>query len=233
MRNFLVLTFVFLVTSCDNIVEEKVKIDGLWIVKKVKVGDEEMTPSAKWMQFNSDSTQTSGNGWLQHSIGTWSLNSQNKLSVNNTNGVVDNTEPFLILLEKSKMTWSREEEGQNVQVFLERIDKIPTSEGNKLMGLWKLDSIAFDNNDEDLILQHSQTLFLRWDNTFIKHGEGKPKKYGVYKIHGHKPEIQMVNYGKNPKFTFYRFSITKERLILENTDGNEKLVYERIYQFLQ
>ena len=70
MRNLLVLAFVFLFTSCNNKLEEKVKIDGLWLVTKVKVGIKERTPISRWMKFNKDSTQTSGNGWLQHSVGT-------------------------------------------------------------------------------------------------------------------------------------------------------------------
>jgi hypothetical protein len=35
------------------------------------MGNNEMTPIARWMRFNKDSTQTSGNGWLQHSEGSW------------------------------------------------------------------------------------------------------------------------------------------------------------------
>ena len=240
MRNLLVLAFVLLFTSCNNTLEEKVKIDGLWLVTKVKMGENEMTPVAKWFRFNSDSTQTSGNGWLQHSFGKWSFNSNtNKLSTTNDNGVTDTAEPFTVRFENQNMIWSRTEEGENVQVFMKRTDKIPTSEGNKLMGLWKLDTIKFKTHQDDyksfkkIIPFSKASLFLRWDNTYVKQISKQEKEYGIYKIHGHKAEIQMVNYGKNPKFTFYRFSITKERLTLENTEGNEELVYQRIHQFPQ
>ena len=226
MRTYIILLISSIIFSCSKKTEDENTINGLWLVDKVKVGNKEMTPVARWMKFNPDSTQTSGNGWLQHSIGTWSYKND-KLSIINLNGINDNADPFSVDLELSKMTWSREEEGQNVQVFLHRIDKIPTSDGNKLMGLWKLNEI----NSEKI--ESTKTLYIAWDNTYIKQSASGKKEYGIYKIHGHKPELQMVNYGKNPKFTFYRFLITKKSLTLENTEGDEVLVYSRIYQFSQ
>ncbi|MFK8060629.1 MAG: hypothetical protein AB8B78_11120 [Polaribacter sp.] len=228
MRKLILLILVLIVTSCSNKKSLKTKIDGLWLVKKVKVGQEEMTPVARWMQFNKDSSQTSGNGWLQHSFGTWSFNNK-ELIVKNTNGVEDNLNPFVVNLENSKMTWSRVEEGENVQVFLERTNKIPTSDGNRLMGLWELNSIVSDNQDKNFILQHTQTLFLRWDNTYVDYKEGRGKRYGIYKIHGHKPELQMVNYGDKPEFKFYKFSIIDDELTLTATKGKEQLIYSRIH----
>ena len=45
-----------------------------------------MTPNARWMRFNPDFTQESGNGWFQHSLGSWSLNSiKGELSIVNDN----------------------------------------------------------------------------------------------------------------------------------------------------
>ena len=59
MKNILLLTLVLLQNSCKNQEVHELKVDGLWTVTKVKVGEQEMTPIAKWMQFNADSTQTS------------------------------------------------------------------------------------------------------------------------------------------------------------------------------
>ena len=72
LRIGLLILVTFLLTSCKNEQTQKENaILGLWVVKKVKMGDQEMTPIARWMRFNKDSTQTSGNGWLQHSEGSW------------------------------------------------------------------------------------------------------------------------------------------------------------------
>ena len=224
------LTIIF---SCKK-EEVKPTINGLWLVTKVIMGEDEMTPIARWMRFNADSTQTSGNGWLQHSEGSWSVNKNNQLTVTNTNGLLDAAEPFAVKFEGEKMIWSRTEEGQDVQVFLERIEQIPSSEGNRLMGLWKIESIAIDNEDVTTTLNpdNNATLFLRWDNVYVFENYPQGKIYGVYKVHGHKPEIQMVNYGDNPQFQFYTFSISDLELKLISTDKKTELKLKRIYQFL-
>ena len=224
------LTIIF---SCKK-EEVKPTIKGLWLVTKVKMGEDEMTPIARWMRFNADSTQTSGNGWLQHSEGSWSVNKNNQLTVTNTNGLLDAAEPFAVKFEGEKMIWSRTEEGQDVQVFLERIKQIPSSEGNRLMGLWKIESIAIDNEDFTTTLNpdNNATFFLRWDNVYVFENYPQGKIYGVYKVHGHKPEIQMVNYGDNPQFQFYTFSISDLELKLTSTDKKTELKLKRIYQFL-
>ena len=77
--------------------QNKSTIEGLWIVKLVKVGEEEMTPNARWTRFNSDLTQESGNGRFQHSYGTWKLNTKSKeLTIKNLNGLKDLNAPFKI-----------------------------------------------------------------------------------------------------------------------------------------
>ena len=230
MRILVTLFLIVMAFSCSKKEQKVSNIDGLWIVKKVKVGNKEITPISRWMKFNKDSTQTSGNGWLQHSVGTWSFKS-NQLLIKNTNGLEDNAAPFQVKLENSTMTWSREEEGENVNVFLERIDKIPTSEGNKLMGLWKLKKVNLNNHSEEI--NSTKTLYISWDNRYILQSETDKKEYGIYKIHGHKPELQMVNYGDNPEFKFYNFSISNNELTLIKSDTKEKLIYSRIHQFPQ
>ena len=230
MRLLIALFLIVIVFSCSHKEQKVSNIDGLWVVKKVKVGNQEITPISRWMKFNTDSTQSSGNGWLQHSVGTWSYKN-NQLLVKNTNGLEDNAAPFYVILKNLKMNWSREEEGENVKVFLERIDKIPTSEGNKLMGLWKLKKVNLNNHSEEI--NSTKTLYISWDNRYILQNDTDKKEYGIYKIHGHKPELQMVAYGDNTEFNFYNFSISNNELTLIKSDTKEKLIYSRIHQFPQ
>ncbi|WP_272148918.1 hypothetical protein [Tenacibaculum aiptasiae] len=230
-RSFILLLILSFLVSCEE-KKETDEFTGLWLVKKVKLGKEEMTPNARWMNFKEDSTQISGNGWLQHSYGTWSLK-DNRLKISNKNGVTDAAEPFKVELKENKMLWERKEEGQDVTVYLERINKIPTSEGNKLLGLWELKSKKIDSIDSKKVVNPKSTLYLRWDNTYVIENSLKNKKYGVYKIHGHKPELQMVNYGETPKFKFYKFTVEKDKLTLRSTDNKEELSYVRVHQFLQ
>ena len=145
IRSLLFVLLITLVSSCEN-QKKETGIVGLWLVEKVQVGENSMTPISKWTQFNADSTHTSGNGWLQHSYGNWSLK-KNQLKVTDKDGIIDPAEPFTIEVKENKMTWKRNEEGQEITVFLKRIDKLPKSEGNKLIGLWKLTKATDDGND--------------------------------------------------------------------------------------
>lgn len=208
-------------------------IEGLWLVEQVQVGKMAMTPVQKWTRFNADGTQTSGNGWLQHAYGTWKLEG-NSLSVLDDNGIHSMTDPFTVDIQETYMDWRRMENGEEVIVNFKRIDKIPPSDGNKLVGLWKLKS-SFDNGNDITAMVNpdgKSMLQLAWDNRYVQHNMPQGKKYGVYKIHGHKNEIQLVNYGNESKFSFWNFSFQGEELILESTDQTSKMIFERIHDYL-
>jgi hypothetical protein len=163
------------------------------------------------------------------------LNENNQLSVKNTNGLIDKSGPFNIKFENGSMIWNRTEDGENVSVILERAEIIPKSEGNRLMGLWKIETISINDKSVTSTLNPDDkaTLFLRSDNTYVFENYPQGKTYGIYKVYAHKPEIQMVNYGDKPQFQFYQFSIDKNNLILKSTDQKTKLELKRIYQFLK
>lgn len=99
------------------------------------------------------------------------------------------------------------------------------------MGLWKLNEVNLGEHTEEI--KSNKTLYIAWDNRYVLQLESNKKEYGIYKIHGHKPELQMVNYGENPKFKFYTFSISEDKLTLTNINDKSILIYSRIYQFLQ
>jgi len=237
MRTTIIKTFFFvflitLINSCEN-QKKETGIVGLWLVEKVEVGENSMTPISKWTRFNSDSTQTSGNGWLQHSYGNWSLK-DNRLQVTDQNGIIDTAEPFTIEVKENTMTWKRTEEGQEVTVSLKRIDKLPQSEGNKLIGLWKLNRVTHDGNDMTLVInpEGKTMMHLRWDNMYVQYNMPKGKQFGVYKIHAHKDEIQLVSYVNKSEFSFWNFSIQGNKLTMTSTDEKNILEFERIHQFI-
>ncbi|MFY0604141.1 MAG: hypothetical protein JXQ93_09335 [Flavobacteriaceae bacterium] len=231
---FTIFAFItILLLSCQK-ANTIASIEGLWLVEKVEMGSNQMTPVARWMRFNTDGTQTSGNGWLQHSVGSWELK-KDKLSIVNSNGISDAYDPFQYSLEEKKMTWKRNEEGDTVIVFLKKIEKLPISEGNQLMGLWELKE--FIENDVDktntINAPEKAMIHFRWDNTYVQYNMPIDKKYGVYKVHGHKPEIQMINYGKGNSFDFWKFKISEAFLTMTSTDNTTKIVFKRSHQFPQ
>ena len=224
---FMVLSFF----SC-----EKTKtIEGLWVVKSVVVGDEEMTPNARWTRFNSDLTQESGNGRFQHSYGTWKLNqNSNKLYIENTNGLDDINEPFVISLNQSEMIWERSEEGQNIKVILERSSELPETYGDKILGLWELEKAIgngsyFKESDKK---EMNDYIFFRWDKRFVIESE-KGRVNGVYNVHGHKPEVEIIPYGSQAKRDFWEIQFEENQITLKllNSDTIVTRRFRRIRMF--
>ena len=225
---FLCLT-ILLMVSCVK----KPGMEGLWLVSKVKIGEEEMTPNARWMRFHADSTQESGNGWFQHSRGSWTLDGNNQLTVNNTNGLKDNNEPFSVVLSGNKMVWTRMEEGQPVEVTLERTDELPTTTADELLGLWMLEEAQGKGNYFSPSSENKAYLFFRWDKRFVI-GSENGKIHGVYNVHGHKPEVELIPYGEIERnFWKVEFEENSITLNLLNSDSIVSRKFKRIYEFQQ
>lgn len=219
LKLFSILFVIILLFSCNS----KKRIEGLWVVKFVKIGNQEMTPNARWIRFNADSTQQSGNGWFQHSIGTWDINREtNKLSITDSNGLKDRFGSYNISFENTLMYWTRIEDGQNVEVTLERTDHLPETYGDRLLGLWKLEK-AFGNGKYFKQSNKQNTaryLFLRWDRRFVI-GSEQGRIHGIYNVNGHKPELELIPYGEDLTRSFWKvdFDQNSIKLKLINSDS--------------
>lgn len=234
MKNTYALLILLSLIICSCSTKEQGSIEGMWSVEKVSMGDESMTPQGRWVRFNADSTQVSGNGWLQHSEGSWSL-VQSKLSIINANGVKDTEEPFTVTYSNNTMQWKRNEGGALVTVDLKRVDKIPKTAGNTVLGLWKLDSATEEGKDisDTLNPENKATIFFRWDQVYVAQHMPENRRSGIYRFHGHQPEIQMVNYGDSPQFTFWKFKVIDNTLEMISTDQKSVLKFKRIDQFIR
>lgn len=221
-------TLVILI-SCT----EPPTIVGLWVVESVKMGDEEMTPNARWMRFNSDSTQESGNGWFQHSVGKWTYNlERSELDITNTNGLADPFGPFNIKISNHQMTWKRLEEGQPVEVRLVKKEVLPKTYGDHILGLWELDDSLKSNIQFLGLLDEIDYLFFRWDRKFVI-GTKKGKRYGVYNVHGHKAELELFPYGKELERSRWAINQSENKLTLSmmNADSLIRYSFKRIDRF--
>lgn len=211
--------------------KKKPAMDGLWLVKSVTVGGEEMTPNSRWMRFNSDSTQQSGNGWLQHSFGTWTL-TQNKLKMVNTNGLNDPFEAFDISFNDHEMTWKRIEDSQPVTVDLERIEKLPLTYNDQLLGLWELGKAVGNGSFFSETENSNDYLFFRWDKRFVI-GNDSGRYSGVYQVNGHRPQVTLFPYDKSIERSNWEIIYDKDQITLKklNVDSTVTRRFERIYDF--
>ncbi len=233
MKTIPIICLIFVVSlfSC----EKKATIVGLWVVHSVVVGEEEMTPNSRWTRFNSDLSHESGNGRYQHSYGTWKLNSNtNELTVQNTNGLDDANEPFVVTINDNEMIWERTEEEQNIKVNLMRSSHLPETYGDRILGLWSLEEIVGDGRyfDESAKNETNEYIFFRWDKRFVIESE-KGRINGVYNVHGHKPEVELIPYGNELKRDFWKiqFGDNQIRLQLLNSDTTVKRTFKRIRKF--
>lgn len=228
IHSVLVLLFVL---GC----QKNSTIEGLWVITSVTVGEEEMTPNARWTRFNSDNTQESGNGRFQHSYGTWKLHPDtSELTIINSNGVEDLNEPFKVLINQNKMTWERTEEGQLIKVTLERSSNLPETYGDKVLGLWRLESVTGNGNyfAEPQGKENDDYLFFRWDKRFVIKSNTQ-RIQGVYNVHGHKPEVELIPYGDQFNRNFWSIEFEENFLTLRllNTDTNITRKFRRIHRF--
>jgi len=226
------IVIVLSMLACQNTetATSENELDGLWVVQKVTVGKEEMTPNGRWTRFNSDSTQTSGNGWKQHSVGTWEYDlADSTLRIVNSNGLHDPYEDFKVEWDGNTMSWERVEDGVNVQVELHRAQKLPMTYSDQLLGLWQVES---SEGDEALMNLSGDLLFIRWDGRFMVNTQ-EDRIHGVYNVHGHRSELELIPYGDEYPRSFWSVKFVENRIHLNllNSDSTITRILQRTHSF--
>ncbi|MFZ6053073.1 hypothetical protein [Halocola ammonii] len=226
---------LLLITTLAFACGEQPSLEGLWIVENVKVGDQEMTPNARWARFHSDSTFESGNGKYSHSFGKYNFSPEsNELALKSTNGLEDVYEPFKVSVKQNEMTWMRTEEGQKVEVILKRTDELPFTYSDQILGLWQLDELS-DNGpyfQQSESTDQAEYIFFRWDKRFVMQTQAG-RINGVYNVNGHRPEVELIPYGDQFERDFWKVDFNEDQIILNrlNTDSTVTRTFSRIHQF--
>ena len=162
--NLIVFLSLFLSLNVNS------QITGLWETTSVMVGQESMTPLAKWTQFNADGSYTSGNGWLTNSDGTWDFDAtSNSLTINVETGFANEFGPFSVeILSDSTMKWTRTENGEEVIVYNRRVSEVPKHPATLAVGLWMAKEVKIEggNITKSFASEEFQAVFVRWDNLF-------------------------------------------------------------------
>lgn len=230
------LTFIFLFLSVFTQLTAQ-KITGLWEVVEVKVGEETMTPVAKWFHLHKDHRYEAGNGWLQNGIGTWTYDKKKKIyTAKETNGLLDPFGGFVVSFEGTQMLWERQEEGMKVVVKLKRITALPKSTADQLQGMWQLSSMEKAEKEQIASFDPNKKFhfFFRWDRIFTQwNAEGK-RSTGYWHINGHRPEITLLPHNKEKGAESWRVEIQAEQLVLIGiSDSNKgtRLTFDRKNEF--
>lgn len=226
-RQYLILATILFCYGC----KPELKIEGLWGVISVKVGEQEMTPNARWVRINPNGTQESGNGWFQHSIGTWET-TDDQLKMINTNGLEDGYGGFQYRLIDQEMIWKREEENQSVEILLKRASKLPKTYADQLLGLWQLEEASGSGNYFSDTVKPQDYLYFGWDRRFlINTSLGKFR--GVYHVNGHRPLVEFIPNDENLIRNRWEIDFQEDGITLTemNTATSTTRKFKRIYVF--
>lgn len=232
LYSFFILIHLILIQQ----VSHSQNLTGMWLVEKVQVGDEQMTPVSKWFEFHEDGTYESGNGWLQNTIGTWSYDQEaQEFSATNKLGIKDEGEPFKIEVSDETMVWSRLEEGSNVKIHLQQIQSIPPSYTDLLPGLWKLTESSLPSEPiTSGSLASLKHIFIRWDRIYRATDQDKNSKTGYWHVNGHRPELTLLPHQADTPAESWRIQVSEKELELTGiSDSNKDLVkkFARIHEF--
>ncbi len=179
-------------------------IVGLWEVTQVTVGIDTMTPKAKWFEFLTDGTLSSGNGWLQNYLGSFNYDEDTQELLQASQGVVDEYSAFQIKIVDKSMTWQRTEEGQPVKISLTRASKKPLGPWDLLVGRWTLEKAEGLNPETGAVVSEyamrPEAYIFRWDREYRKFDENNERsETGIFwQIGAHSAELSIIsNEGKS------------------------------------
>ncbi|QGY42198.1 hypothetical protein GM418_00560 [Maribellus comscasis] len=232
------IIFIFLFTTSVTAASAQ-SVVGFWEIKEVTVGNEFMTPIARWTRINQDGTYQSGNGWQQNSEGTWDYdNKSNSFLPKETNGIEDSYGAFKVSFSGKEMIWQRKEDAMTVTVTLTPIKKLPKSTADEIKGLWDLTDALLnsrsvkDKFDPDDIYY----VFIRWDRIYIERSPEGKRSTGYWYINAHRPEITFISHtaGQNPES--WQIEVNDLELKLKGiseTNKNRELIFQRINEFPQ
>ena len=222
---------IFLLFGCES----KPPIAGLWVVSEVSIGDQQMTPIGKWTELHEEGTFRTGNGWMQNSKGIWSWDAgKNSISVSTENSPVDPFGPFTLSLEGEQMLWSREEEGRQVTVRWERIDRLPEAPADQIQGLWDLVEAEEGGNSvmEDLDPSGKRHIFFGWDRIYRQDRTPEGRQTGFWHMDGHRPWLTLIPHDDSRPREYWQIEFEPEgALFLKKEDSGAVRKYVRLDRY--
>lgn len=196
---------------------------GLWTVEKVTVGEQIMTPTAKWFHLRPDGQTLSGNGGMINAWGSWEQK-ENEILFFDAQKSPDEYGAFEITVDGETMSWRREEEGMDVLVSLRLTTEYPKAPWDLLVGRWNLTRLEVSGEQAQMVEYaegEEPRLFFRWDRLYrgAKINEQLDLRSGVWQYHAHRPVLRLLSEaGDQFDQTFTVGRIDENTLVLESLD---------------
>jgi hypothetical protein len=242
MRIIGILIFILFIN--EGIAQQKKKtqppppplVDGFWLVTKFTVGARELTPVARWFKL-TEGKQVSGNGWTQHSFGTYKFDKQkSELIFITTNEPEDEFGAFKVVRKGPQMTWTRKEEGETVVVELKPITELPMSPADEAKGLWVLNSAVDRELDVTKTYDpdHKHFLFIRWDRQYVRQINAHERISGYWFFNPQLPLITLISENREQQDEVWSVTIEGSKMTLKGSSDKVKemtLVYTRATEF--
>ncbi|MEQ8471069.1 MAG: hypothetical protein RIC35_07785 [Marinoscillum sp.] len=220
------ILFFFLLTFSLNLSQAQTMI-GLWTVDEVLVGDQVLTPVAKWFRICMDSTVQSGNGWTQNNLANWTFDSKkNVFTPINKLTPPDPFGGFKVFYRQGQMIWKRMEEGDSVAVTLSRINELPMAPADSIQGFWKMESQNINTSDS-LYSELPLSMHIRPDRLYNLTKPDGSRHFGFWHMDAHAPKFFMISYDKTIKDQVFNVSFQISKLIMKSTTDEIELVYVR------
>ncbi len=191
---------------------------GLWSVTEVTVGEERMTPVAKWIDIEEDLSYESGNGWTKNDEGRIDLDlKKNTFIPRSNNGIEDLFEAFDLKLDSSEMFWSRMEDGMMVYVSLAKIKNRPAGPADQILGAWT----SISDPSEQLLT----ALHMRPDRLYTQYFASGEQVRGYWHMHGHRPELTLIPFNKDLPNQTYATKFESPFVVF--MDGEKSMRFKR------
>lgn len=231
LNSFVLTALIFL--STNRLVAQ---VDGFWLVTKVMVGEKENTPAGKWVKL-ALGKMTTGNGWTQHSTGTYKFDKKKlELSIITFNEPTDKYGAFKVERKGNIMTWTREEEGELVKVELKPITDLPSTSADEIKGLWGLTKAT--KGGEDISKQfdpdHKRYIFIRWDRIYVRQNSATESVSGFWFMNAQKSELRLINESRQQEDEVWSIVIVNNVLTMIGVSKNVEgyaLTYSRLKEF--
>ena len=222
--------FLLAFLSSVSVFSQNTSLAGYWTVTLVTVGENTMTPVAKWFHLSEDGALQGGNGGNINLMGTWQTLDDGSLLFTTAAGEDDPAGSFAVKQSDNKMTLERMEEGQLVQVSLQTFDPSnwPTAPWDQITGLWELDDEASNIQTK---AYGFRTAFFRWDNLVLFNWQQQDGSNwsALWRINAHRPTLELAPNEECPTRESWEISFKDDEMYWtrEVEENKETLVWKR------